>query len=64
MARTMVLSDQDYMVAACCDVLVEQLTLQDVATANEVSNSAEEFFWAIQAVVRLKEIRDDNQRRY
>jgi hypothetical protein len=45
--------DVDYASAACADALVEGLTLHALQCAHEVARSPEEFFWAVQASVRL-----------
>jgi hypothetical protein len=46
----------DYYAAACADALVEDLTLAAVQAAYEVSETAEQFFCAVQAALRLKEL--------
>jgi hypothetical protein len=43
----------DYCAAACADALVEGLTLHALQCAHDVARSPEEFFWAVQASVRL-----------
>ena len=60
----MVLDDSDYYIAATLDAASEGLNLEAVIIACEVSDSAEDFFWAIQAGIRLKEILNDNARRH
>lgn len=54
----MKLSDDDYYIAAVCDAVAENLTLGAVDAAHSVASNAEQFFWAVQAAVRLKEIAD------
>jgi hypothetical protein len=46
----------DYYAAACADALVEDLTLAAVQAAYEVSETAEQFFCAVQTAIRLKEL--------
>lgn len=46
----------DYAVAACADALVEGLTLSALQAAHEVSETTEQFFWAVQASIKLKEL--------
>lgn len=58
----MVLDDSEYYIAATLDVACEGLSIEAVSAACEVSDSAEDFFWAVQAAIRLKEICDDNTR--
>ena len=48
----------DYTAAACADALVEGLTLHALQCAHEVARSPEEFFWAVQGSIKLKEITD------
>ena len=50
------LSDADYCSAACADALVEGLALYDLQAAHDVSNTAQEFWVAVQAAIRLKEV--------
>jgi len=57
-----VLDDSEYHIAATLDVACEGLSIEAVSAACEVSDSAEDFFWAVQAAIRLKEICDDNTR--
>lgn len=52
------LSDADYCSAACADALVEGLTICSLQSAHDVSNTAQEFWIAVQAVIKLKEICD------
>ena len=54
----MTLSEHEYFIAACSDIACEKLDVQAVAAAYEVAESAEDFFWAVQAAVKLKEICD------
>ena len=53
------LDDADYYTAACLDAACEQLPLSAVSAACEVAEDAEQFFWAVQAAVRLKEVCDE-----
>jgi hypothetical protein len=46
----------DYYAAACADALVEGLTLMAIQAAYEVSETAEQFFCAVQTAIRLKEL--------
>lgn len=48
----------DWCAAACADALVEGLTLHALQCAHEVARTPEEFFWAVWASIRLKEITD------
>ena len=48
----------DWCAAACADALVEGLTLHALQAAHEVAETPEEFFWAVQASIRLKEVCD------
>lgn len=48
--------DIEWCVAACVDAIMEGLTLQALQSASDVAATPEEFFWAIQASIRLKEI--------
>lgn len=54
----MKLSEVDWCSAACADALVEGLTISALQAAHDVAETPEEFFWAVQASVRLKEIVD------
>ena len=58
----MVLDDSEYYIAATLDVACEGLSIEAVSVACEVSDSAEDFFWAVQAAIRLKEMCDDRTR--
>ena len=49
-------SDKDWTSAACVDALVEGLTLQALQAAHDVATTPQEFYWAVQASVRLKDI--------
>lgn len=60
----MVLDDRDYYTTATLDAASEGLNVEAVVIACEVSGSAEDFFWAIQAGIRLKEILNDIARRH
>ena len=54
----MELDDSDYWIAACSDIAYERLDVEAISAACRVSESAEEFFWAVQAAVLLKEVCD------
>lgn len=56
------ISDSDYFLAACSDVAYEQLPVKTVEAAYEVSESAEDFFWAIQGAILLKGVCDAHRR--
>jgi hypothetical protein len=51
---------KDYTSAACADALVEGLTLYALQAAHDVADSPEEFFWAVQGAILLKETCDAN----
>lgn len=51
--------DVDWCSAACADALVEGLTLQALQAAHDVARTPQEFHWAVQASVRLKDIVED-----
>ena len=46
----------DYAAAACADALVEGLTLGALQAAHDVSETPEQFFRAVQASIKLKEL--------
>lgn len=50
------LTVDDYYRAAIADAVVENLTLKAVQAAHDVSETAEQFFWAVQTAVRLAEL--------
>lgn len=50
------LTDNDYYRAAMADAHVEGLDTKDVYDTLFITKSGEEFFWAIYALVKLKEI--------
>ena len=58
----MTLTESDYYTAACLDIAYERLDVEAVSAACRVSENAEEFFYAVQAAVMLKEICDANRR--
>jgi len=58
MVRTMDLCDTDYWQAACLDTACEQLPLNAISAACQVAQNAEQFFWAVQAAIRLKGVCD------
>ena len=58
----MTLTESDYYTAACLDTAYEGLDVEAVSAACRVSENAEEFFWAVQAAVMLKEVIDANRR--
>jgi hypothetical protein len=51
-------SDDDYYIAAISDAVYENITIVAVDAAHRVAQNAEQFFWAVQASIRLKEIVD------
>ena len=55
----MMLEDKDYCSAACADALVENLTLSALQAAHDVAQTPEQFFWAVQASIMLKEMAND-----
>ena len=58
----MELDDSDYWIASCLDTAYEGLSVEAISAACRVSENAEEFFWAVQAAVALKEICDANSK--
>lgn len=50
------LDNTDYCAAACADALVEGLTLDALQAAHDVASTPEEFFWAVQASIKLAEV--------
>ena len=52
----------DYAAAACADALVEGLTISALQAAHDVSETPEQFFWAVQGAIKLKELVNDNAR--
>lgn len=52
------LTSDDYYRAAIADAIVEDLTIVAADAAHHVAQSGEEFFWAIQASIQLKEVCD------
>lgn len=54
----MQLDPKDYTSAACADALVEGLTLYALQAAHDVADSPQNFFWAVQGAILLKEITD------
>ena len=52
------LSENDYWIAACSDIAYEELPVDVVQAAHDVSATAEDFFYAVQASIKLKEIHD------
>ena len=51
---------KDYTSAACADALAEGLTLYALQAAHDVAQTPQEFFWAIQGAILLKEVMDAN----
>jgi hypothetical protein len=49
-------SDVDWCSAACVDALMEGLTLQALQSAHDVAETPFEFWVAVAASIRLKEI--------
>ena len=60
--KTMDLCDSDYYIAACLDTAYEKLDVETISAACSAARNAEEFFWAVQAGVRLKEVCDAYRR--
>ena len=58
----MTLTESDYYTAACLDTAYERLDVEAISAACRVSENAEEFFWAVQASVMLKEVCNANRR--
>ncbi len=58
----MILTESDYYAAACLDTAYERLSVEAVSAACRVSENAEEFFWAVQAAVKLKEMCNANSK--
>lgn len=54
-------ADKDWCSAACADALVEGLTIEALQAAHDVARTPEEFFWAVQGAVRLKETVEGDQ---
>jgi hypothetical protein len=49
----------DWCAAACADALVEGLTLHALRAAHEGSaRTPQEFYWAVEAALKLKEVCD------
>lgn len=46
--------DVDWCAAACADALVEGLTLHALQAAHEVARTPQEFYWAVEAAIKLK----------
>ena len=55
----MTADDKDYCSAACADALIENLTLSALQAAHEVATTPEEFYWAVQASIMLKGVKND-----
>lgn len=51
--------DIDWCAAACADALVEGLTLQALQAAHDVAETPFEFWVAVSASVKLKEMLND-----
>jgi fructosamine-3-kinase len=58
------LTPDDYYRAACLDAAHEKLSVDAISQAYVVSKDAKEFFVAIQAAIKLKEICDDLTNRH
>ena len=54
----MEIKDKDYWIAAASDIAYEELPVAVVQAAHDVSATAEQFFYAVQASIKLKEIQD------
>jgi hypothetical protein len=50
------IEDVDWCAAACADALVEGLTLHALQAAYEVARTPQEFYWAVAAAIKLKEM--------
>lgn len=55
----MKLNNVDYCAAACADACVEGLSMQSLQAAKDVSMTPKQFFYAVQAAVKLKELLDE-----
>ena len=51
--------DKDWCSAACADALVENLTLVALEAAHEVATTPFEFWVAVSASIKLKEVVND-----
>lgn len=49
----------DWCAAACADALVEGVTIGALQAAHDVAKTPQEFFWAVTALIWLKEIGND-----
>lgn len=56
------LNDIDWCAAACADARFEELSMQAIECAYDVTETPLAFFWAIQAAIWLKEACDDYAR--
>jgi len=52
----MELRDADYYTAACLDTAYERVGVEAISAACQVAQNAEQFFWAVQAAIKLKEL--------
>jgi len=50
------LTDDDYYRAAIADAVFENLTISAVQAAHDVSETAEQFFWAVHTAIMLAEL--------
>lgn len=57
------LNDRDWCAAACADALIADLQISAIQSAHDVSETPEQFFWAVQASIRIKEIGQDRGQR-
>jgi hypothetical protein len=53
--------DEDYYIAAISDAVAENLTIVAVDAAYTVAANAEQFFWAVQASVWLKNLTEKDK---
>ena len=54
------LTDDDYYRAAIADAVFENLTISAVQAAHDVSETAEQFFWAVHTAIMLAELLRSN----
>lgn len=54
-------TDAEWLLAACGDIAMENLPVDAVLAAHMVANSAEDFFWAIQATIMLRDLMDEKR---
>jgi hypothetical protein len=54
------IEDVDWCAAACADALAEGLTIAALQAAHDVAETPQEFWVAVCASIRLKEVCDDH----